>query len=968
MFSTIKPLSLVFFLLVTMSVSAHGETWDDLLDEAKSLRKAGKLDSAIVVASQALREAKQARGDVDSSVALVLHRIGTFYHYARAPEAMDYYQQALKVWQTLPDPQPVNMAKTLNNLGALLAQQERRREAETCYKDVLEIKRKYLPENHPSTAMTLNNLGNLYLRMGDYVKAEDCLLAALEIRRVSLPPDDPIIISSLMNLGLLYFFEGRHPDAERLWLEALELSHMVGDLDESLALMGNLAVLYLTKKDHVKAESLCLEGLAMMDALALPTDHRRSQFLKNLGLVYRYTDRLEKAERCHLEDLKISRKIYDSTHPEYLRSLYNLANVYRELWRLEAADSLYQKILTARQQVLGKRHPNVAATVLSMATLNLGKGEYQRALSLAKHGFKIRAMNFSDAVMVLSESDALRYSRQMRRAGMDYLSCFLMLDRPGYPTRMEAADIYLSIKGPVSDEIFHRCQLVSSETDPLIQAKVARYAQVRADLVRSYINGPAGLDSVDYENQLDSLTHLAGHLERELARESVHFRPLTAVNQVDASELIAALPSKSCLIEFLKAGITSPDGEKHDTYLALVMNNKRLQGIMSLGLAEPIDSVATRYREHMARVAAQPHLPTNTNLWEYDSIAVALYHLVWKPLEPHISGYEMALIAPDGALNLVSFAGLKDQQGRYLVETTSIHYLTTGRDLLRLKRTGASSTGLLALGDPDYDATIAQRQTALNRPYATEEELYGMSLLATRGIRSSRGSISDITVPPLPGSRYEIDGVVKSWPVRTAGPVVILVGANASEDNFKREAVGKRAIHLATHGFYIRSERDKGFPDAEVRGNAPRYMGNPLLYSGLFLAGGNLHGQGANSANIEDGILTAEEVSTMNLRGTRLVVLSACESGVGDVQLGEGVYGLRRAFQMAGARTVVSALWPVSDKTTAEMMAQLYSQSKKSLPERIRKMQLAQIKKLHKGGLSDHPYNWAGFIALGDWR
>ena len=458
------------------------------------------------------------------------------------------------------------------------------------------------------------------------------------------------------------------------------------------------------------------------------------------------------------------------------------------------------------------------------------------------------------------------------------------------------------------------------------------------------------------------------HLEEELARESASFRPLTSTGEVHTSELITALPSKSCLIEFLKAVITSSDDEKHDTYLALVMDNKRLQGIISLGLAEPIDSVVTRYREHIARVAAQPHLPTRSDLQEYDSIAVALYRMVWRPLEPYISGYEMALIAPDGALNLVSFAGLKNQQGQYLIETTPIHYLVTGRDLLRLKEIEQSSTGLLALGDPDYDATIAQRQAALNRPYAIEEEPYGMSPLAARGIGSSRRSISDITVPRLPNTHREIDEVVKNWSVRTAGPVVTLVGTNASEDNFKREAVGKRAIHLATHGFYIRSEFTEGLADAELWGNAPRYVENPLLYSGLFLAGGNLHGQGADSAGVEDGILTAEEVSALDLSSAQLVVLSACESGLGDVQLGEGVYGLRRAFQMAGARTVVSALWPISDKSTAEMIAQLYARSKKSLPERIRKMQLAQIKKLRKGGLSDHPYNWAGFIALGDWR
>jgi CHAT domain-containing protein len=129
-----------------------------------------------------------------------------------------------------------------------------------------------------------------------------------------------------------------------------------------------------------------------------------------------------------------------------------------------------------------------------------------------------------------------------------------------------------------------------------------------------------------------------------------------------------------------------------------------------------------------------------------------------------------------------------------------------------------------------------------------------------------------------------------------------------------------------------------------------------------------VHGAGADSAGLEDGVLSAYEVSAMNLEGTDLVVLSACETGLGEVRQGEGVYGLRRAFQMAGARTVVSALWPVSDKTTADMMGQLYALTEKSLPERIREAQLAQIEKLRSEGFADHPYNWAAFIALGDWK
>jgi CHAT domain-containing protein len=142
---------------------------------------------------------------------------------------------------------------------------------------------------------------------------------------------------------------------------------------------------------------------------------------------------------------------------------------------------------------------------------------------------------------------------------------------------------------------------------------------------------------------------------------------------------------------------------------------------------------------------------------------------------------------------------------------------------------------------------------------------------------------------------------------------------------------------------------------------------NPLLLSGLFLAGANLHGKGADELGTEDGILTAYEVSAMDLTGTEMVVLSACETALGRVEEGEGVYGLRRAFQVAGARTVISALWPVSDQATAEFMAELYANSEESIPERIRRLQLRKIKELRSAGQSDHPFYWAAFIATGGW-
>lgn len=359
-------------------------------------------------------------------------------------------------------------------------------------------------------------------------------------------------------------------------------------------------------------------------------------------------------------------------------------------------------------------------------------------------------------------------------------------------------------------------------------------------------------------------------------------------------------------------------------------------------------------------------MPTVVDRHKYKEISEELFNRIWQPIERYVADKELVLIAPDGALNMVSFAGLTGGDGKYLIEKHAVHYLSAGRDVIRFKQEVEPGSGLFALGDPDYDATALAR---LSIPEETpSDSLPEPDLYAVRNIRSGCGELKDITVNPLPFTRSEVESVAESWAASLDEPVAVYFGSDASEEKFKAEAPSKRVIHLATHGYFLEGACQPDIPKRGF-GDDVGFVGeNPLLLSGLFFAGANLHGEGADSVGAEDGILTAYEVSAMDLEGTELVVLSACETGLGEVKEGEGVYGLRRAFQMAGARTVISALWPVSDKTTADMMSRLYDRKGESLPETIRRIQLKSINELRSQNKADHPFSWGAFIALGDWR
>jgi CHAT domain-containing protein len=189
----------------------------------------------------------------------------------------------------------------------------------------------------------------------------------------------------------------------------------------------------------------------------------------------------------------------------------------------------------------------------------------------------------------------------------------------------------------------------------------------------------------------------------------------------------------------------------------------------------------------------------------------------------------------------------------------------------------------------------------------------------------------------------------------------MFTGPGASEEAVKRHAGGCRVLHLATHGFYLEGTCGKAAMATPRQANLARE--NPLLLSGLLLAGANRDAEEARRLRVDDGVLTALEVAGLNLAGTQLVVLSACESAAGDVKAGEGVYGLRRAFALAGAGTVVSALWPVSDWSTIPLVMSLYQESKASIPERMQKAALDKLADLRRRGEVDHPYLWAAFVA-----
>lgn len=924
-------ISLVLALSLTLSARSQTENapWKKLLDSANSLSDAGNQDSAIVIARQALDLAEFEFGKMDTTVASICHKIGVYYYYnSEFSKAELPYRRAIAIREEKLGPHHLDLSGSLNNLAVIYDNLGKHTDAEPMYLRALEIVESALGPEHKEVAYSLHNLGGFYQRLSKYDKAAPMHERALVILEKILGSEHPDVAKVLTSLANAYRHIGKYTEAEPLQLRSLT----------------------------IREESYGPEHPTVAISLL------------NLANLYKQGGKLLEAEQLYMRGLAIWEKTLGPDHMNVSLSLFNLADLFVEQGKLSEAESFYMRALAIQEGKLGPYHPGVAISLGDISRLYRLQGRIQQSLQTEKRRYDIRMRHFQETCFVLAEKDALAFSRGVRLSANSFLTSYLEARESNPQDDNIAATIIMSSKGQVSDMVFERRKPLVTETDSTVLSLADSLRVNRTSLAKLFVSGPDYADTTGgYKHELDSLSDLVNRLESDLARKSARFARIMSWHDVSVERIISLMPDKSVLLEYLKFDYHQLEPDTNiQHYLVATIDETSLRGIIDLGEARPIDFVIGEYKKHIAAISEQSSAPTKKQKEDYQSIAQELYDAIVRPVEKHLENNRQVLVAPDGALNLISFAGLIDDNGKYLIEKYSIHYLSAARDLIRLSDPGESGQNLFALADPDYDATAEARLGE------SDDVLYASvdpgDHSTNRNVRSGCGDLRELTVDPLPYTRKEVEGIVLHWNASNEESAIVYFGAGASEENFKAEATGKRIIHLATHGYYLEGYCN---PEQETQGTGEesRFIGeNPLLLSGLLFAGANLHGQDLDSWMAEDGILSAYEVSAMDLDGTDMVVLSACETGLGEVRDGEGVYGLRRAFQLAGARTVVCALWPVADKQTVELMAELYQTSQESLPDRIRRVQLAQIAKLRAAGLSDHPFTWAAFIATGDWR
>jgi tetratricopeptide (TPR) repeat protein/CHAT domain-containing protein len=872
----------------------------------------------------------------------------------RYREAEPLYRRALGIYEHAYGSDHPSSVQCMNNLSLLLAEEGRYKDAEPLCARALEAREKTLGPNHPDVAQSLHNLASLYQSQGRYVVAEALYGRALAIYERALGFDHPSIAQSLNNLALLYLDMGRYSDAEPVYMRALSIREKALGLDhpDVAQSLNNLALLHVDQGRYAEAEALHKRALAIREK-SLGSNHPDvAASLNNLAVLYQKESRFADAEPLVRQALAICEKVLGSDHPDVATKLHNLAALHKSQGRHAESELLYKRALAIREKAFGVDHPDVAELLSDLGLLYNNRSNHVAAANYLSRAWHIRRQNFRDGATVLAERNALEYSQFLSTETSNYLSVLMDFPDGAVVNAADMARVVLSTKSQVTDGIMARNRAIVQETDPEVVALSDTLKWARFALSNLYVSGPDEKHPESFKDKLQKATAEKERLEAELVRRNASFATEEGLWDVDATKIALALPAGGALVEFMKYDHSTGFSDVEERYLAVVVTSSGDFAVFPLGSAAVMDSVVSEYRDYFQH-------PAMMDAAGHASVSSAIYQRVWQPFASLLEGASTVFIAPDGDLNLVSFAGLADETGQYLIEKYPLHYLSTGRDLIRLQESAPSNSGLLAMGDPDFDMS----------PGMSTASALGLAVLVGLNLRSSCDALNKLNAVPLPGTRQEVELVATQW--RNSGATAVTYfGSDATEEQFKQNAPGKRVIHLATHGFYISEDCQKTLNTRSAFGmQEGGYVGeNPLLLSGLLLAGANRHGEGANEAKREDGIVTAEEVAGLNLSGTDLVVLSACETGLGEVKSGEGVYGLRRAFQMAGARTVISALWPIDDRATAEFMGQLFSARNEDLPHIMQRIALNRISALRSQNRSDNPFFWAGFVATGDWK
>ena len=913
--------------------------------------------------------------------------------------------------------------QTLNSYAVWLQLSSNFQNAESTYLECLSIAKEIYGVKSTFYALVTSNYAVLLRNLGKYKEAEEMQKKCLEIRKSLFGEMNVDYAATLNNLGALYHAIGRYEDAEKFYRKSLEIKkELFGEkhIDVTRSL-SNLGAVINLKGDYNAAEKILKKNLQIVKELFGIKHRDYAMGLINLALHYRDFGRYEEAAELLRQSVDIFKESNNLKDLNYAKSIFNLAEVVMLLGDNQLAEKYYKESLQMRLAAFGNKHLEYATALYGYAGFNYKIGNFTTAETLLKECLEIRKevlgeknMPYSDALATYSQVKlAQGQNDEALRLLAETASMRLELFGENHIKNIESLDIYTHLHWKNNDltKSYKSSEKIIGMADKQIQSNFQHLSEKQKELffnekLKEYFEKFSGIsveipntntaslynsqlltkailmqasqkvkarilssgdtaliqkygDWIVLKNQLakagdmskdelkakninfDSLLNIAENIEKEISLQSEAFASLTNKKRVTWQNIQKALKKDEAAIEIVrinKFGVQkivtdSSDVEKApnfpqylvygltDTvyYAALIVKKKSKQPeLVLLKNGNDLEKKFVNYQKNAILYKRE------------DAIS---YNEFWKPIAEKLKGIKKVYFSPDGVYNQISINTLQNPETKkYVLDEVELHLVTNTKDILAFGKSENKSFKADLLGYPIYD---------LQTENADESRKRELEADTTRAFANFQ------KVNLLPGTKKEVEDISKILKSKNY-QLEVLTEKNATEENIK-QVKSPKILHLSTHGFFIDSKEK----NEKI---------NPMLRSGLLLTGVSDYTRAEIKPDTEDGVLTALEAANLDLDETDLVVLSACETGLGDVKAGEGVYGLQRAFKVAGAKTIVMSMWKVDDAVTQKLMTTFYQKfAEYDNARKAFKEAQSEIKKQYP-----EPYFWGAFVMTGE--
>jgi len=986
---------ITLFLLLPFLSKAQEENWESLNNKTQMAYNQGSYQKALEYAILAEKQSLKEFGANDSSYFVSLNNLGVVNHaLGNYIEAEAYFLKVKDLREKKFGKEHADYALSINNLATLYWSHGKFTKAEAFYKEAMEIRARVVGVKDLAYAESVKDLAALYTDIGKYKEAEELYLKSQQIFANSVGKKSHWYGQILNHLAMLYYHKSRYNESEALLLETLEIYKKTlgeNNLDYIVALNG-IAVLYYEMGNKETAEILFYEAkdrlekavgkenyyyLTILNNLSLIEGYKKNfasahklieevmglaektigkntleytTMLTNLATIYFYEKKYEEAILVEIEAKNIIEKIATKKNIGYIKISSNLANTYFEIGKLEESKTLCLETKEIIEQTLGTKQNIYLELIRQLASIYEKSGENTKAAEYYLEANHLNSEKINEYFSFTSEQEK---NQVINRIAYD-LSAFHSFafnykeknpEFVGYNYNNE-----LRQKGMVLQSEIHLRMAIENSKDTALQNDYNELNTLKNYLKKLYASNAGKEITAPFEQQAQST-------EKQLVRNVgtlPEFVELSTKKNADWQAIQKALAPDEMAIEYITFKYRNASNWTDSIFYCALLLRKDYKYPKMIYLFEQNELINVLRNEN--NIANSPdELYASRGIIKFNPnsqpLNQKLYNLVWKPIETELNSIKHLYLAPSIFLHQVSFAALSIGDSLYLSDKYEVNIVSSTANIL-------DKTTLKAPKNITLYGGIAYEMDTL--VMANNSKLYTKQadFLATRAVEEIESTDS---WNYLGGTKSEVEQISALF-AKKRKKYTLYTSQLASEESFKALS-GKKieALHLATHGFFFNLEQVEANQLNNERilesKNIYKTSKDPLLRSGIILAGANrAWNKKAIPENVEDGILTAYEVSQMNLTDTKLVTLSACQTGLGDIRLGEGVFGLQRAFKMAGVKYLIVSLWEVPDKETVEFMTLFYKNWLKNqeINQAFREAQTTMRKKYP-------PYYWAAF-------